>query len=81
MPNVWESNALFTHYKVSTISGTPLEVSEGFSVPKHDYISLAYNGSTLTGVVYKTGGSSGTVLATLILAYDVNNNLTSVTKV
>ena len=100
MPNVWESNALYTHYKVSTVSGiplavttasgstvtvktasgTPLEVTEGFSVPKYDYISLTYNGTTLTGVVYKTGGAGGTTLATLTLAYDGSNNLTSVTK-
>jgi hypothetical protein len=90
MPNTWENNALYNHYKVSTISGRPLEikttsgvslaVTEGFSVPAYDYISLTYSGTTLTGVVYKTGGAGGTTLATLTLAYDGSNNLTSVTK-
>ncbi|MBU4373909.1 MAG: hypothetical protein KJ714_05605 [Euryarchaeota archaeon] len=47
---------------------------------RYDYISLTYTGSNLTGVVYKTGGAGGTVVSTLTLAYDVNNNLQSVTK-
>lgn len=51
----------------------------GLSIPEHDYISLSYTGSDLTGVVYKTGGSGGTTVATLTLAYS-DGNLTSVTK-
>jgi hypothetical protein len=42
---------------------------------------MSYTGSNLTSITYKTGGSSGTVVATLTLAYDGSNNLTSVTKV
>jgi hypothetical protein len=52
----------------------------GFSLPAYDYISCSYTGSNLTGVVYKSGGSSGTAVATLTLGYDGSNNLTSVTK-
>jgi hypothetical protein len=52
----------------------------GFSLPTYDYISCSYTGSNMTGVVYKTGGSSGTTVATLTLGYDGSNNLTSVTK-
>lgn len=52
----------------------------GFSLPSYDYISCSYTGSNLTGVVYKSGGSSGTTVATLTLTYDGSNNLTSVTK-
>lgn len=51
----------------------------GLDVPAHDYIAMSYTGSDLTGVVYKTGGSSGTTVATLTLAY-TGGNLTSVTK-
>jgi hypothetical protein len=90
MPNTWEDNALYNHFKVSTISGRPLEIkttsgvslatTEGFSVPAYDHISLTYSDTTLTGVVYKTGGAGGTTLATLALVYDESNNLTSVTK-
>lgn len=45
----------------------------------YDYISLAYTGENLTSVVYKTGGSSGTIVATLTLGYS-GSNLTSVTR-
>lgn len=41
----------------------------GFEIPAYDYISLSYTGDNLTGVVYKTGGSGGTTVATLTLAY------------
>ena len=80
MPNVWEDNALYTHYKVSTVSGHPLSVVAGLEIPDHDYIDLSYTGSNLTGVVYKTGGSGGATVATLTLAYDGSDNLISVTK-
>ncbi len=52
----------------------------GLSIPIYDYVSLSYTGSNLTGCVFKEGGSSGTTVATLTLAYDGSNNLTSVTK-
>jgi hypothetical protein len=51
----------------------------GLDIPAHDYIALSYTGSDLTGVTYKTGGSGGTTVATLTLAY-TNSVLTSVTK-
>lgn len=52
----------------------------GLSIPEHDYISLSYDSSSnLTGVIYKTGGSSGITVATLTLAYS-GSNLVSVTK-
>lgn len=52
----------------------------GLSIPEHDYVSLSYTGTNLATVVYKQGGVSGTTVATLTMAYDVNSNLTSVTK-
>lgn len=52
----------------------------GFTVTGYDYVSLSYTGSNLTGVIFKTGGSGGTAVATLTLGYDGSNNLTSVTK-
>jgi hypothetical protein len=51
----------------------------GLEIPAHDYISLSYTGLNLTGVVYKTGGSSGTTVATLTLAY-TGSDLISVTR-
>lgn len=51
----------------------------GFEIPPHDYISLGYTGTDLTSVTYKTGGSSGTTVATLTLGYS-GGNLASVTR-
>lgn len=51
----------------------------GLSIPAHDYIALSYTGTNLTGVVYKTGGSGGTTVGTLTLAYS-GSTLTSVTR-
>jgi len=63
-----------------TISVTgDVDVLQGLAVPQHDYISLSYSGSSLTGVVYKDGGSGGSTVATLALTYS-GSNLTSVTK-
>jgi len=45
----------------------------------YDYIDLSYTGDNLTGVVFKTGGSGGTTVSTLTLAYS-GSTLTSVTK-
>ncbi len=65
--------------------GNPVPVSgvvntlTGLEIPDHDYIALGYTGSDLTNVTYKTGGSSGTTVATLTLAYS-GGNLVSVTK-
>ena len=65
---------------VVTANNQPLSVVNGLSVPKHDYIALTYTSGNITGVVYKTGGSGGTTVATLVLTYDGSNNLTSITK-
>ena len=66
--------------EIKNDSGNPIPTIEGLAIPEHDYINLSYTGSNLTGVVYKSGGSSGTTVATLVLAYDGSNNLTSITK-
>jgi hypothetical protein len=66
--------------EISNDSGNPIPVVTGLEIPEHDYIDLSYTGTNLTGVVYKTGGASGTTVATLTLAYDGSDNLISVTK-
>lgn len=52
----------------------------GLAIPEHDYVSLSYSGTNLTGVVYKAGGVGGATVATLALTYDGNGNLITVTK-
>jgi hypothetical protein len=66
--------------EIKNDAGNPIPTIDGLEIPAHDYIALTYTGSNLTGVVYKTGGAGGTTVATLTLAYDGNDNLTSVTK-
>lgn len=45
-----------------------------------DYIALSPTGTNPTTIVYKTGGSGGTTVATLTLTYDGNNNVQTVTR-
>lgn len=55
-------------------------ISVNSLVPKvFDYIQLGYTGANITTVLYKTGGSSGTLVATLTLVYS-GSTLTSVTR-
>ena len=43
----------------------------GFNIPQHDYIDIAYVGSTnnISTVTYKEGGASGTTVAVLTFTY------------
>jgi len=51
----------------------------GLVTEKYDYIGLAYTGVDLTTVLYKLGGSGGSTVATLTLAY-TSNILDSITR-
>lgn len=62
------------------ITGAPLPITTGLGVPPHDYISLGYSSGNLTSVVYRNGGASGTIVTTLALTYDANDNLLTVTR-
>jgi hypothetical protein len=55
-------------------------VTSNLSIPEHDYVSCSYTGTNLTGAVFKVGGASGDIVATLILTYDGSNNLLTVTR-
>ncbi len=57
----------------------PTQVINSLITEPHDYIALTYTGDNLTGVVYKEGGSGGTTVATLTLAY-TGAQLDTVTK-
>ena len=66
--------------KNDTGSPIPTLPVDGLAIPAYDHIGLSYTSTNLTGVVYKAGGSSGTTVATLTLAYNGSNQLTSVSK-
>jgi hypothetical protein len=69
-----------TWYPVKVDDAGRINFLSGLVPHAYDYISLSYTGSDLTGVVYKTGGAGGTTVATLVLTYDVSNNLETITK-
>ena len=55
-------------------------INAGLVPEVYDYLELGYTGDNITTVIYKTGGASGTTVATLTIAYS-GSNITSVTKV
>lgn len=53
----------------------------GQLVPKiYDFISCSPSGNNPTTVIYKTGGASGTTVATLTITYNGDNELLTVTR-
>jgi hypothetical protein len=74
------TNALLTTQAADTalIKASSASIA-GMAIPPNDFISLSYTSGNLTGVVYKSGGSGGTTVATLTLAYS-GSDLVSVTK-
>lgn len=44
-----------------------------------DYISVSYTGNNITTVVYKTGGSGGTTVATLTITYS-GSKISTITR-
>lgn len=64
---------------VQTVDGKDYQqMVMGIAPVPHDYIQLGYTGTNLTSVIYKVGGSGGTTVKTLTLAYS-GSTLTSVT--
>ena len=61
------------------VTRTTQMVDGGFSLPAYDYISNTYTSGNLTQSVYKTGGASGTTVATITMVYDASNNLLTLT--
>lgn len=57
-----------------------VNVIQGLLVPAHDYVSLSYTGTNVTGITYKEGGSGGITVATLTLTYDGGDNLLTITR-
>lgn len=65
------------------VNSPSLDSIAGLAIPAHDYIAATYPTTASEVYTYKTGGSSGTVVAIVTLVYtdDTKNVLTSVTKV
>jgi hypothetical protein len=62
------------------LGGGDAVAREGLEIPTHDYTANTYTGSNLTQTVFRRGGASGKIVATLTLTYDGSNNLLTVTR-
>lgn len=62
-----------------TVSGTVRALNDLIPVA-YDFLDLNYTGDDVTQVIYKTGGSGGSTVATLTLAYSVPGVLDTVTR-
>lgn len=51
----------------------------GMFIPPHDHVTNIYSGSNLTQIVYRMGGASGRVVATIDMTYNVNDDVETVT--
>lgn len=67
-------------YVPVTGSGVEVVVNSAIIPYEYDYIDCTYTGNNMTGVVFKTGGSGGTTVATLAITYDGNDNIDTVTR-
>lgn len=70
------------NYYLAKLGSDGLLAQPGLVPKQYDYISIpSYNANNdpLT-VVYKTGGASGTTVATLTITYDVTGNISSVER-
>jgi hypothetical protein len=72
--NSKEFNKFDSNGSVKTITG--------ISIPEYDYVSAAYPNATTEVYTYKSGGSSGTTVATLTVIYtdSSKDNLSSVER-
>jgi hypothetical protein len=62
------------------LGGGDAVARDGLEIPTHDYIANTYSGTNLTQTVFRRGGASGKIVATLTLTYDGSDNLLTVTR-
>lgn len=56
-------------------------ISNNMGIPAYDYLANTYDvNDNLTQVVYRLGGSTGTIVATVVMTYDGSNNLLTVER-
>lgn len=79
MPAVKVDSRVYEEFVIKRVD-EPISSVTGLEIPAHDYVALTYTGSNLTGVTYRLGGETGTPVATLVLAYDEDDNLISIAK-
>jgi len=70
-----------TYSEFAVVAAKSIPVVSGLQIPPHDHVALTHNAETgdLTQAVYRSGGQSGAVVATITLTYS-NGLLSTVTK-
>jgi hypothetical protein len=63
-----------------SIGGGDAVARAGLEIPTHDYIANTYSGTNLTVAVFRRGGASGKIVATLTMTYDGSGNVLTVTR-
>lgn len=58
------------------LGGGDATMREGLEIPTHDFVGNTYTGENLTQTVFRRGGASGKIVATLTMTYDVSKLLT-----
>lgn len=76
MPYGWNGSSA-TAMKVNSAG----ELMVSSLVPeKYDYLDITWTDNNPTGMVFKTGGASGTTVATLALTFDSSGNPLTITR-
>lgn len=61
---------------VAVTADGAVRVASDLQIPEHDYGANTYDGqNNLLSTVYRKGGPSGTIVATVTMTYDANGNL------
>lgn len=68
-------------YPTSISVNNSVTTLSGLGIPPYDYIDMSYSGSNLSTVLYKVGGEYGTIVATVKLSYDEDDNIIKVERV
>lgn len=77
------SNVLFSGINespvIEDINPLPTKLTSSLVTESYDFIDLNYTGADLTEIIYKRGGASGTIVATVDITY-LNGKINTVSK-
>ena len=56
-------------FRLDTAGNVALNITSGLGIGSYDYVSVTYPNSSREVYVFKTNGSSGTIIATITINY------------
>tara|TARA_Y100001968_G_scaffold210483_1_gene193656 strand:+ start:2025 stop:2219 length:195 start_codon:yes stop_codon:yes gene_type:complete len=57
-----------------------IQKNGGLFVPDHDFVENTYSGTNLTQIKYRRGGSTGDVVCTITMTYNLNDDIETLTR-